>query len=491
VDEHPQSLDETAMKAAHLHMVETLEPLANIEAEAALLGALMLHNDLLPVAAARVVADDFIEPLHGEIYDLIVKLVAAGSLATPITMRPHFVDHFAMAQLGGPGYLAQLTGNQGALIGAKDFAEQIADLSKRRALLVALDDARARVLDCGEDLQETVAEIDGAMSTAIRSENDVKSRTIAKAWDSAMVSIDAISAGTAPVGWWIDGLSDWNNLLGGMRPGNLIILAGRPGMGKTALAIGVAVCAARAGIGTDFFTLEMSEEELLLRAISDVCFDYDRGSFTYSALQRGKLNAVDRSRIDDARQMINEWPLRFYEPPSSKIGRIIIEMRRRKRAATAKGLLLDIFVIDYLQLMRGDKDRDNKSVEVGEITRDLKLAAKELGVAVILLSQLNRGVEQREDKRPQMSDLRDSGSIEQDADAIIFVYREQHYLEASEPPVGHKSRDAWETSLQACRDRVELIARKVRKGKTGTKTCQFFLAHQAIRGSNFFTEGRS
>jgi replicative DNA helicase len=466
-------------------------PLSNVEAEAALLGALMMENSILPIAAARVVSADFVEPLHGEIYDTIVKMVGTGSLATPVTMRPYFADHTSMAQLGGPGYLAQLTGNNAAVMGAKDFADQIADLSKRRALLAAFDDARAAVLDCGQELQESVAVIDTALSAAIRSEADVKSRTIARAWDSAMVSIDAISAGTAPVGWWIDGLPDWNQMLGGMRPGNLIVLAGRPGMGKTAVAGGVAICAARAGIVTDFFSLEMTEEELMFRAITDICFDYDRGSFTYKQLQTGKLNATDRQRIDDARAMIDEWPLRFYEPPSSKAGRIIMEMRRRQRAATAKGRPVQLFVIDYLQLMEGDRATDNRVNEISEITRKLKLAAKELGVAILLLSQLSRAVEQREDKRPQLSDLRESGSIEQDADAVIFVYREQQYLENAEPPVGDKKRDAWEIQLQACRDQVELIARKVRKGKTQSRKCHFFGSHQAVRGSKFFSEVRS
>ena len=461
----------------------------NVEAEAALLGALMIDNNLAARIGQTLSPSDFYERVHADIFAGIIKLTVAGSVANPVTLRPMFDSHPAIQELGGSGYLAKLTGNGSALIGANDFAKQIAELAKRRRLLMALDDARVATLDTsidGTSLQDVVSTIDAALNAAIETEVVTASRTFARAWDSAMTSVDAMVRGTVSTAWWVDGLKDWNAGLRGMRGGNLIVLAGRPAMGKTAVAVAVSICCARAGIGVDFFSFEMTEEELMLRAITDVCFDYDRGSFTYEMLQEGKLNATDRRRIDGARQVVDQWPLRLYEPPSPRIGRVIMEMRRRKRAAAAKGQRLDVFVIDYLQLLRGDEKRDNKTNEVADITRDLKLAAKELGVAIVLLSQLSRAVEQREDKRPVMSDLRDSGSIEQDADAVVFVFREQYYLEMTEPPIGHKKRDDWELALQASRDRLDLIFAKVRKGKTGTKKCQYFLAHQAVRGSDFF-----
>jgi replicative DNA helicase len=465
--------------------------LAHVEAEAALLGGLMIHNDLYASVAADLADDDFAEAVHGRIFSKIGEVIASGTIANPVTLRPLFESDVAMRALGGPGYLAQLTGSGAALIGARDFAKTVRDLSKLRKLRAGLLETLREINDTSawKPLPAILEKIDAVALTAASSSEQANALTAAAAWDKVIKKAEDTEAGLVEPSMRVDGLPDWNHLLGGMREGNLIVLAGRPGMGKTAVAGTVATSCARAGLGTVFYTREMSTDELMQRMICDVSFNYGR-SILYDKLQRGKIQPHERIQIDEARARIEHWPMIFDDSTNCKISSVVGSMRRYKRRMASKGQELRVVVIDYLQLLRADKDRDNKNHEVTEITRALKLAAKEMNVAIILLSQLSREVERREDKRPFLSDLRDSGSIEQDADAVIFVYRDEYYLKASEPKVGDKRRADWEIDLQASRDKVELIAAKVRRGATGKRICQFFAAHQAVRGSNFFSEGQ-
>ncbi|MES2289307.1 MAG: DnaB-like helicase C-terminal domain-containing protein [Pseudomonadota bacterium] len=463
---------------------------SNVEAEAALLGAIMIDNALFGTAAACVKPEDFFEGCHGEIYRLIKREIEGGRLASPVTLRPA-MEQFPWAKdLGGPGYLAKLTSNGAALLGVKEFAQQVSSLAKRRRFMLAMQagmQAAGDMLDGYEDLDTIVASIDGALSEALGRDEveNKKSVGVARAWDQTMGHLDDVAAGRADPGLKIDGqLQDWNDGLGAMHRGDLIVLAGRPAMGKTALACSVSRCAALAGLNTDVYELEMSVAQMLPRIISDHCYD-DGAGFTFKQLMAGRLNNYERERINQARAHLDDMPLHIHERGAMTVGQLIMDMRRRKRILAAKGKTLDVVVVDYLQLLKPDRDRGNKVQEITEMTRDLKLAAKELGIALVLLSQLSRAVEQREDKRPQLSDLRDSGSIEQDADVVVFVYREEYYLEAAEPPAGDKKREDWEHRYQLSRDKVELIFRKVRHAKTSTRQCRYWMAHQAIRGSKY------
>lgn len=465
------------------------EALSNVEAEAALLGALMIHNDIVDRAAEICSAEDFHEPLHGRVYAVIVSEVAAGRVANPPLLRPFFADDPAMGELGGPAYLARLTGNGAALIGWLDFARQIADLARRRRLYDAM---RGLVADLSsgasidEPIESMVGELDGAISVALQRETRTRTVTLHTAMNATIANIDDEIAGRVEPGLSALGLNDWNRATG-MRPGNVIILAGRPGMGKTAVAVSAALACARADLGTAMISLEMEIEELTRRAISDLVFQY--GALPdYSQIESGRLQPHERLRVTEARDMIANWPLIFTDPASLRIGQLAMMIRRLQRQMAAKGKTLSVVFIDYLGLIKPDRQGKSRYEEIGIISRTIKQIAKECGVCIVMLAQLSRAVEQREDKRPQLSDLRDSGDIEQDADTVVFVYREEYYLERSEPDPADKKRPDWELALQASRDKLDLITAKRRRGKIGTRRMHFFSNHQAVRDGTFFKD---
>lgn len=466
--------------------------LIGVENEAALLGAMMYQNDTIDRVSDIVSSADFYEPCHRLIFEAMLDVTASGKSANPLTLRP-YVDGDPMYDPlgGGMHYLVTLSnGSPAAIVGTYDFAKAIADLAKRRRLL---DEIRALTADLEyqveNPIESLVDRVDTALSTALSRHQSVSSMTLANAVKHTLQGIEDEANGLTPRRILVDGLHDWNVLTGGVRPGNVVILAGRPSMGKTATAISLALATARAGHGTLFISLEMEIQELTGRAISDLVFQFGNAP-TLNSILSNKLNMIDRRRIAEAQDRIADWPFVMTDPPSLKIGRLAMMIRRYQRQMAAKGHALKVVFIDYLGLIQPDK-RVNRYEDVSEISRSIKRIAKECGVAIVVLSQLNREVEKREDKRPQLSDLRDSGDIEQDADAVIFVYREQYYLERSEPDHDHKSRGAWEEAMTAARDRVELIAAKVRGGKVGKRNCYFFAAHQAVRGSNYMIEDQA
>lgn len=466
------------------------ETLSNVETEAALLGALMIDNRLVDRIADTVTAGDFHEPVHERLYATILAEVSAGRGANPILLRSHFANDPGMENLGGVGYLAKLTGSGAALIGAVDFARQIADLGKRRGLYTGLADLMERArADLETPIEALVDGIDAQLSSALQRDHAAKGMSMAQAFDVTLAEIEAEARGEAPTGLEVAGLDDWNALTGNMRRGEVIILAGRPSMGKTAVGLSAALASARAGHGTLFVSLEMGVPELTKRAIADLIFEHGR-SASYESVQRGRFADSDRQRITDARQQIASWPLILHEDAGLRVGRLAMMIRRYRRQLVARGGGLDVVFIDYLGLVRADGNKQKRYEEVSEVSRTIKTLARQLNVAIVVLAQLNREVERREDKRPQLHDLRDSGEIEQDADTILFVYREQYYLERNEPQPGDKGRADWELSLAASRDRVELISAKVRKGRIGRRNCHFFASHQAVRGSEFFSGGR-
>lgn len=462
--------------------------LINIEAEAGLLGALMIQNGFVDQVAERVGVEDFSSGLHQRIYATILSEVSAGRTASPPLLRPHFINDPEMEECGGVSYLAQLTGSNAAVIGLWDFAKQVVDLAKRRRLLDEMQTLTADLTGITDHPVETLVErIDNALAGALQREQTTTSLTIAQAFDRTLQAIDDEALGLGPQGIRIDGLDDFNQLTGDLRRGELMILGGRPSMGKTALALGVTLGATRAGNGVLFISLEMRVAELMGRAITDLIYEHGN-SPSFDAVRRGKFNAFDRQRLAEARERIDAWPLIITDPATLNIGRLAMMIRRYQRQMTGKGQRLDLVVIDYLGLIKGSDRRAKRFEEVGEISRILKQVAKECDVAMIVLAQLNRECEKREDKRPQLSDLRDAGDIEQDADMVMFVYRDEYYLERSEPDRDDKKRGDWEIAMGHARDRIELIAAKVRNGRVGKRLCYFFAAHQAVRGSHFLRD---
>lgn len=452
--------------------------IANVEAECALLGALMFENKLIDQIADVLTAEDFVEPLHGRIFQAIVTEHNAGRAANVITLRPHFIDDPAMTEVGGPGYLVQITGKHGiAVIGAKDFAQQIRELAKRRRLIDKLQDA---VIE-GRQLKATADEIASLAEAALTEIQDetAKQRRETSAADAMLLMLRQLEEGLPPgVRSGIEGL---DRSLGPIRAGDLCIIAGRPGMGKTLAALTYARCASEAGHGVLFVSLEMSASQLSMRLAADLCFDGHSG-INFGSIERGELTAEQFRTLHRVQDKIRDLPLTIVDLPSIRAGRLNALVRRHARRFAAKGQKLALVVLDYLQLIEADKASDNRTAEVTQISRALKSCARANDVGLMALAQLSRAVEQREDKRPRLADLRESGSIEQDADTVLFLYRHEYYLLQTEPPEGSEKREKWEASLRACQGDIEFICAKRRQGETGIRRGRYFGAFQTVRG---------
>jgi replicative DNA helicase len=462
----------------------------NVEAEAALLGALMIDNRLAEDIQLKLRPDHFYEPLHARIYEGILKLIDRNMIASPVTLRPMFEADEEMKELGGPAYLAQLTGSGAAIIGARDFAEQVYDLALLRALIGVGRDMVEQALDTSEDV-DPKAQIEGAEAALYRvaeeggGEGSVKS--FAEATRLAVQMAEkALNTGGGLSGI-TTGLDGINAKTGGLHHSDLVVLAGRPGMGKTALATNIAFNAARrmvrdledgiapeksAGAGVAFFSLEMSADQLATRILAE------QSGISSENLRMGKISQQDFRNLARAAGELESLPLYIDDTPGLTIAALRTRARRLKRQ---RGV--GLIVVDYLQLLQGTgrSSNDNRVQEISEISRGLKTLAKELNVPVLALSQLSRAVEQREDKRPQLSDLRESGSIEQDADIVLFVYREEYYVASCEPKRPIDGDDAkvgdahaeWARDMERVYGLAELIIAKQRHGATGKVKLKF------------------
>ena len=480
---------------AHLHPVNDTEPPVqalpqNAEAEAALLGALMIDNRLAEDIQLKLRPEHFFDPLHGRIYEQILRLLDRNMIASPVTLRPLFEADEEMKEVGGPAYLAQLTGSGAAIIGARDFAEQIYDLALLRALVGVGREMVEHALDTSEEV-DPKGQIEEAEAALYRvaeegsGEGSVKSFATATKLAVQMAE-KALNSGGGLSGI-TTGLDTVNAKTGGLHNSDLIIVAGRPGMGKTALATNIAFSAAlrwqqdeedkippekRVGAGVAFFSLEMSADQLATRILAE------QSAISSELLRMGKISQQDFRNLARAAAELESLPLYIDDTPGLTIAALRTRARRMKRQ---RGI--GLVVVDYLQLLQGTgrNGTDNRVQEISEISRGLKTLAKELSVPVLALSQLSRAVEQREDKRPQLSDLRESGSIEQDADIVMFVYREEYYVAAREPkrPVPeddvkvHDAYDEWGRDMQRVAGLSELIIGKQRHGATGKVKLRF------------------
>jgi replicative DNA helicase len=462
----------------------------NIEAEAALLGALMIDNRLVEDVQLKLRPHHFVEPLHGRIYEAVLKLTDSNRVANPVTLRPLFDSDESIKEVGGPAYLAQLTGSGAAVIGARDFADQIYDLALLRALIGVGRDLVEGALDTSEDVAP-LAQIERAESAlySVAEEGGAEGR--AKSFSDATKEALRIAEAALNNGGGLTGITTGfdclNARIGGLQRSDLIIVAGRPGMGKTALATNMAFSAAErflsdqregfethrsAGAGIAFFSLEMSADQLVTRVLAE------RSKVTAEQLRTGNLRREEFQSF--ARAAADLSSVNFYidDTPGLTIAALRTRARRLKRQKN-----IGMVVVDYLQLLQGTaKSSDSNRVqEISEISRGLKTLAKELNVPVVACAQLSRAVEQREDKRPQLSDLRESGSIEQDADIVMFVYREEYYLKAHEPkhpipddsPEVFSAYDDWESKHRQVAGVAELIIAKNRHGGTGKERLRF------------------
>jgi replicative DNA helicase len=476
------SLDSNVLKLAPEAGTPTFRSAPhNIEAEQSLLGAILVNNDAFYRVSDFLEAKHFFEPIHQTIFDTSASLIRMGKVATPVTLKTFLPADTDIGGVTVGQYLARLAAEATTIINAQDYGRTVYELSLRRDLIrigeemvnVAFDAPvdfapRAQIEDAERRLYELAetGRYDGGF------QRFSQALTVAVDMAAKAFQRDGKLSGIAT------GLRDLDTKMGGLQPSDLIVLAGRPGMGKTALATNIAYNVARAhraelqpdgtnktinGGIVGFFSCEMSAEQLATRIIAE------RTGIPSSHIRRGGITENDFEKIRDYSIELQSLPFYVDETGGLSIAQLTARARRLKRQ---RGL--DMIVVDYIQLLQGSSKRsDNRVQEVTEITTSLKALAKELNVPVIALSQLSRQVESRDDKRPQLSDLRESGSIEQDADVVMFVYREEYYLANKEPRPGTPEFEKWKTEMELVHGKAEVIIGKQRHGPTGTVELQF------------------
>jgi replicative DNA helicase len=454
---------------------------ANIEAEQALLGALLFDNAAFERLGDHLQARHFFEPFHQRLFAAIETHIRKGQLAEPILLAEQFARDPAFEELGGVRYLADLVDRAPPAANAPDYARAVYDLALRRDLIriggeiAAMAQAGDAELDAQEQIEQAEQQLyqlaeSGGVSQGFVPFADALQGALAMAAEAH--SRDGGLAGLST------GLIDIDQKIGGMHPSDLMILAARPSMGKTSLACNIAFDVARnyawepqpdgskktvRGGVVAFFSLEMSAEQLAMRLLAEA------SGVSGDKLRKGEIDAMEFGRIRDAAIEIQEAPLYIDATGGITLAKLVARARRLKRMVG-----LDLIIVDYLQLITtGAGGPDNRVQEVSMITQGLKALAKELNVPVLALSQLSRQVENREDKKPQLSDLRESGSIEQDADMVMFVYREEYYLSRLEPREGTEEHFRWQEQMDQVQGLAELIIGKQRHGPIGTVKLSF------------------
>ncbi|HEY8248394.1 MAG TPA: replicative DNA helicase [Hyphomicrobium sp.] len=454
----------------------------NLEAEQALLGAILVNNEAMDRVSSFLDPHHFYDPLHQQIYETAGKLIHVGKQATPITLRTFFETAEPISPtLTVPQYLGTLAAQATTIINAEDYGRTVFDLATRRALIIIGEDmvngAYDSTVDATPQLQIEEAET-RLYDLAEQRKYGQGFLGFGTALTNAIEMASAAYQRSGHLSGLSTGLTDLDNKLGGLQSSDLIILAGRPSMGKTALATNIAFHIAKSyraepqadgtikpvdGAVVGFFSLEMSAEQLATRILSE------QAEIGSEKIRRGMINENEFRKLVEASRQMSESPLYIDQTGGISIAQLAARARKLKRQ---KGL--GVLVVDYLQLLTGSSKRsDNRVQEITEITTGLKALAKELAVPIIALSQLSRQVEQREDKRPQLSDLRESGSIEQDADVVMFVYREEYYVERLKPSEGTAEFTEWQQKMMAVSGRAEVIIGKQRHGPVGTVELSF------------------
>jgi replicative DNA helicase len=459
-------------------------PPSNTQAEQALLGALLANNRAYERVAEFLAPEHFADPIHGRIFAAIHRRVTNGQLADAITLRAEFEHNGVLDEVGGTAYLGQLLTAMVGIINAGEYGRAIHDAWLRRQLI-----------DVGEEVVNNAfgadPEMDGRTQVEAAEQKlfDIADKGVQtggfiifeQALTTAIQGAERAFHRPGHVSGLATGLRDLDKKIGGLHPSDLMIIAGRPGMGKSALATKIAFGAARslltearaAGRGDEvpkgsvaFFTLEMSAEQIALRLLAE------EARISGDKIRRGDIAQRDFDRFVQVSREVAGLPLHIDETPGISIAALRTRCRRLKRMSG-----LSLIIVDYLQLMRPSAGTrpESRVLEIGQFTQGLKAIAKEMAVPVIALSQLSRAVEQREDKRPQLSDLRESGTIEQDADSVMFIYRDEYYLQQRSPKQAHfesddkfnAAMDKWQQDMERVHNRAELLIEKQRHGPTG------------------------
>ena len=442
----------------------------NIEAEQAVIGSILVSNDIFDEISTLISSINFYDPMHQRIFEAVESLIYKGMLANPITLKNYFEDE--KDDLDVPEYLVKITKFSTSVRQAVEYSKIIYDMFVRRELIKiseqTIDSAKLNELDTnGQTIIENSERLlfdlaeKGSFNSSLVKFDEAMKQTIEMA--SAAYKNEEGIVGVPT------GLRDLDDKLGGLHQSDLIIIAGRPSMGKTSLATNIAFNAAQklqeSGKKSSiaFFSLEMSSEQLSTRIISE------QARISSNDIRRGRISDEQFDKFLETSKNIAELPLYIDETPAISIAAMSNRARRIKRLFG-----LDMVVVDYIQLMRGTTyNKDGRVQEISQITQGLKAIAKELGVPVVALSQLSRQVEQRDDHKPQLADLRESGSIEQDADVVMFVYREGYYLSRKEPREATVEHAEWQAKMNEVAHLAQIIIGKQRHGPIGNITLEF------------------
>ncbi|KAB2682232.1 MULTISPECIES: replicative DNA helicase [Brucella/Ochrobactrum group] len=455
----------------------------NIEAEQALLGAILINNDAFYRVSDFLKPTHFFEPLHRRIYEITTDLIRVGKMANPVTMKTFLPTEGKVGDLTIFQYVTRLATEAVTIINAEDYGRAIYDLATRRALIGIGEDMVNVAYDAPVDMapQEQIEDAERRLfELAETGRYDGGFLPFKDAVTTAVDMANAAFMRDGHLSGISTGIHSLDAKMGGLQPSDLIILAGRPGMGKTSLATNIAFNIANAYEGEQqadgsmkavnggvvgFFSLEMSAEQLATRIISE------QTEVSSSKIRRGDITETDFEKLVACSQVMQKIPLYIDQTGGISIAQLAARARRLKRQ---RGL--DVLVIDYVQLMTGSSkaSAQNRVQEITEITTGLKALGKELNVPIIALSQLSRQVESRDDKRPQLSDLRESGSIEQDADVVLFVFREEYYVKNLEPRDEFDPKyEEWKQHFEKVRGTADVIIAKQRHGPTGTVKLAF------------------
>lgn len=453
----------------------------SVEAEQQLLGAILTNNDIYDKVSNLIGPQHFHEPVHARIFEVAATRIAKGNLASPVTLKTFFEDDEGLQELGGPAYLVRLAGSAISAFAARDYAQMIYDMAIRRELIELgheIADRAARADVSLEPRDQIVTAEQRLYSLAEQGQVERGFQSFLSAVKDAVDVANAAYRRDGGLAGLSTGLVDMDRKLGGLHRSDLLILAGRPSMGKTSLATNIAFNIAKAyrrgplpdggegaidGGVVGFFSLEMSAEQLAARVLSEAA------EIPSEQIRRGDMTEAEFRRFVEAAKTLEACPLYIDDTPALPISQLSARARRLKRTHG-----LDVLIVDYLQLVRPATARDSRVNEVSEITQGLKAIAKELDIPVIALSQLSRQVESREDKRPQLSDLRESGSIEQDADVVMFVFREEYYAEREKPSEDKIDEMVkWQERMERLHGRAEVVIGKQRHGPIGTIELSF------------------
>ncbi|GHF27545.1 replicative DNA helicase [Kordiimonas sediminis] len=482
----PQPANDIEDRGTGSNTLSYRQPPHNLEAEQALLGAILVNNEAAQKVQGFLEPEHFYEPVHGKIYHSVLKLLDKNQIADPVKLKPFFDHDEALSDVGGAQYLVRLAASAATIINAEDYGRTIYDLALRRALIqigeTMVNDAYDAEVDA--EAADQISEAEKQLfDLAEMGQAESGAQSFSKALRTAVENIENAYRDPDSLAGVTTGLTRLNEKIGGLHNSDLVILAGRPAMGKTALAANIAFNAAKryaddrdAGLEVErskgavvcFFSLEMSADQLAARILSDRANLHYNGpdSIQSHHMRQGKLTQEQFEAIARAAMELEDTPLFIDDTPALTIAGLRTRSRRLKRQHN-----LGLIVVDYLQLLRGSSKggSENRVQEISEITRGLKGLAKELHVPVLALSQLSRTVEQRENKRPMLSDLRESGSIEQDADMVMFVFREEYYKEKEQPSEADLEKHSkWQAELESLYGKAEVIIGKQRHGPVGT-----------------------